>query len=51
VRGSITIGANASEEEIKTAAMSSPNVQKHLEGKLVIKVIIIPKKMINIIAK
>jgi len=51
VRGSVTVPADAGEEKIKDAAMAEPNVKKHLEGKVVVKVIIIPKKMVNIVVK
>ena len=50
VRGRITIAADAAQSEIEHAALSDTNVKKHLEGHSVRKIIVIPKKMINIVA-
>jgi leucyl-tRNA synthetase len=50
VRGRITIAADADQNELEQAALSDPNVKKHLEGHSVRKIIVIPKKMINIVA-
>jgi len=50
VRGRITAAADTSEEDLEHAALSDPKVRKHLEGKSVRKIIVIPKKMINIVA-
>ncbi len=51
VRGKITVAASASEEEIKTAAMADENVQKHLDGLNIIKVIYVPGKLLSFVAK
>ena len=51
VRGKLSISPNASEEEIKEKALNIENVKKHLEGKEIIKIIIVPKKLISIVAK
>ncbi len=49
VRDRITISADASEEEIKSAALASEAVQKHLEGKEPQKVIVANKRLVNIV--
>ncbi|MDA3977950.1 leucine--tRNA ligase [Gallibacterium sp. AGMB14963] len=51
VRGKVTVPASASEDEIKAAAMADENVQKHLEGLNIIKVIYVPGKLLSFVAK
>lgn len=50
VRGKVTVPAGASETEIEALALTDANVARHLEGKTVRKVIVVPNKMINIVA-
>ena len=50
VRGRITISADADKKEMEQAALSDPKVKKYLEGHSIRKTIVIPKKMINIVA-
>jgi leucyl-tRNA synthetase len=49
VRDRITVPAEASEEEIKVAALASEAVKKYLEGKEPKKVIIAQKKLVSIV--
>ncbi|XPV76781.1 MAG: leucine--tRNA ligase [Desulfovibrio sp.] len=51
VRGRISISANADEEAIKAACMEEENVAKHLEDKTIVKVIVIPGKLVNIVVR
>ncbi|AGP32000.1 leucine--tRNA ligase [Corynebacterium terpenotabidum] len=51
VRGRVTVPADASREAIEAAALAEPNVQAHIEGKTVAKIIVVPGKMVNIVAK
>ena len=39
----------ATEEELKTAALARPNIQERIAGKTVRNVIVVPKKLINIV--
>jgi leucyl-tRNA synthetase len=39
----------ATEEELKTAALSNPKIQDRIAGKTVRKVIVVPKKLVNIV--
>jgi leucyl-tRNA synthetase len=50
VRGRIKVAADADDEAIKLAALSEPNVAAQLAGKTVKKVMLIPGKMVNVIA-
>ena len=49
LRGQITISADADEESIKTTALNNESIQRHLEGKSVKKIIVVGKKLINIV--
>jgi leucyl-tRNA synthetase len=50
MRGTLPAAANASEESLKEAALQVENVQRHLEGKTVRKVIVVKGKLVNIVA-
>ncbi len=49
IRGRITASVNATNSELEQAALADPRVIKSLEGNSVRKVIIVPKKLINIV--
>ncbi len=49
VRGRITVAANASKSEVEGAALADPKVKKHLEGSSIRNVIVVPRKLINIV--
>ena len=51
VRGEITISTKEDEDSIKQKALSLDNVKKHLEGKEIVKVIVIKGKIVNIVVK
>jgi leucyl-tRNA synthetase len=51
MRGSITIDSNLSKNEIEKRAFEVENVIKHTEGKNIVKVIVVPKKIVNIVVK
>ncbi len=51
VRGNITITEDEQEETIKQKALEQENVKKHIEGKEIIKVIVIKNKIVNIVVK
>ncbi|HSR12826.1 MAG TPA: class I tRNA ligase family protein, partial [Thermodesulfobacteriota bacterium] len=49
LRGRITVAAGASEQEIKEAVMASPRIQEVLQGQKVKKVILVPRKLVNLV--
>jgi leucyl-tRNA synthetase len=49
VRGRVTVPATASSTEMEQAALNDSKVKKYLEGSSVRKVIVVPKKLINIV--
>lgn len=51
VRGTITVSADETEDEIKEKALSEENVKKHIEGKEIVKVIVIKGRIVNIVVK
>ncbi|MEY8566415.1 leucine--tRNA ligase [Corynebacteriaceae bacterium 7-707] len=51
VRGRVTVAADAAREDVEAAALAEPNVAAHVEGKTVAKIIVVPGKMVNIVAK
>jgi leucyl-tRNA synthetase len=51
VRGTIKISIHDNEQTIQEKAMENENVEKHLEGKEIVKVIVIKGKIVNIVVK
>jgi len=51
LRGTIDVATDSSEEKIKKLATSNENVMKHLEGKEVVKIIVIKNKIVNIVVR
>ena len=51
VRGTIQISVEDDEQSIKEMAMECENVKKHIEGKEIVKVIVIKGKIVNIVVK
>ena len=51
VRGKIIVNSNTSESEMKEHALTIDNVLKFIEGKEIVKVVTIPKKLVNIVVK
>ncbi|MBE6154670.1 MAG: leucine--tRNA ligase [Firmicutes bacterium] len=51
LRGEITISTEDSEEIIKEKSLQNENVLKHIDGKEIVKIIIIKGKIVNIVVK
>ncbi len=51
VRGKIEVDIDITKEEMEKQALNIENVKNHIEGKEIVKVIIIPKKLVNIVVK
>ena len=49
LRASIKISINEDEESTKSKALSEENVKKYVEGKSIIKIIVIPGRIVNIV--
>lgn len=50
LRGKITIPKDLPKEEIETLAQSDENVKQHTEGKTIRKIIVVPGRLVNIVA-
>ena len=51
VRGKIIASTDTSKEEMEKLAFEIDNVKVFVEGKEVVKVITVPKKLVNIVVK
>ena len=51
VRGKITVSTDTSDEEMKKLAKEIDNVKAFTEGKEIVKEIVVPKKLVNIVVK
>ena len=51
LRDKIIVSSNISKEEMEKIAIESDNVKKFTEGKEIVKVIVVPKKLVNIVIK
>ena len=51
VRGKIEVSTDATEDEMKRLAKEIDNVKTNIEGKTIVKEIVVPKKLVNIVIK
>jgi leucyl-tRNA synthetase len=49
LRGRIAVPAGASKQSVQEAALADPNVAKHIAGKTIRKIIVIPEKLVNVV--
>ncbi len=49
LRGRITVAADLPQAQLEAAALACPDAQPFLEGKTVKKIIVVPKKLVNIV--
>jgi leucyl-tRNA synthetase len=50
VRGRLMVAAGADQEAVRAFAMNHENVLRHLEGKSIKKLIVVPGKLVNVVA-
>ena len=50
VRSRILVAATATKEELESSAHADPKITGHLEGLTVRKVIVVPGRLVNIVA-
>jgi leucyl-tRNA synthetase len=50
LRDRLMISKDAGEDEVKSAALASPKVHEHVEGKTIRKIVFVPGKLLNIVA-
>ena len=51
VRGKLSVAANISREEMEKVAMEDEKIKALVEGKSIVKVVAVPKKLVNIVVK
>src|SRR3954469_8898781 len=51
VRDRVEAATGASEEELIALCLAAPNVQAHIDGKEVVKRIVVPGKLVNVVAR
>ena len=51
VRGKLQVSTNTSKDEMESLAIEIPNVKTYIEGKTILKMITVPKKLVNIVVK
>ncbi len=51
VRGRVTVPRDASEEEIRRHALADPKVAEHVAGKEVLKVVVVPGRLVSVVVK
>ncbi|HXD69076.1 MAG TPA: class I tRNA ligase family protein [Gaiellales bacterium] len=50
VRGEVELPAGAGEEEIRAAALAHPSVTRHLDGRAVARVIVVPGRLVSVVS-
>jgi leucyl-tRNA synthetase len=50
LRATIEVAKDAPKDQIEQAALALPNVQAQIEGKTIRKVVVVPGKIINVVA-
>jgi leucyl-tRNA synthetase len=51
LRGKVNVAADADDDTIRQMALSEENVARNIEDKKIVKVIIVPKRLVNIVVK
>ncbi|HYA29880.1 MAG TPA: class I tRNA ligase family protein, partial [Acidobacteriota bacterium] len=51
VRGKITVPADATEEPVRTTALSEPKVMGFIDGKKILRVVYVPRRLVNIVVE
>ena len=51
VRGTIAVNMEDDDNSIKEKALNNPNVMKHIDGKEIVKIIVVKGKIVNIVVK
>lgn len=51
LRDKLVLSANTSKEDVEKAAFASPKISAYTDGHTIVKVIVVPKKIVNIVIK
>ena len=51
LRGRVSVAADAERQQIEETALADENVQRFIEGKGIVKIIVVPGKLVNVVVK
>jgi leucyl-tRNA synthetase len=51
VRSNVQVPAEAAQDAVREVALADPNVRKHTEGKTIAQVIVVPGRLVNVVAR
>jgi leucyl-tRNA synthetase len=51
VRDRVEAPSGAPQDELEALALAAPNVQAHIDGKSVVKVVVVPDKLVNVVVR
>ena len=51
VRSKLVVPSEIDEDDLKSRVMKDPKIIENLDGKKIIKTIVIPKKLVNLVVK
>ena len=51
LRGTIKVEKDSAKELLESLALNEENVKKHLDGKTIVKIIVVPNRIVNIVVK
>jgi leucyl-tRNA synthetase len=51
VRDRVQAPTGSSREELEALALAAPNVRAHLDGRQVVKVVVVPDKLVNVVVR
>jgi leucyl-tRNA synthetase len=51
LRDRVEVSADASPEELKASCLAAPNVQIHIEGRQIVKEVVVPGKLVNVVVR
>ena len=51
LRGQVQVPADATDDQVEQAALANDKVRTWIAGKQVVKVIVVPKKLVNIVVR
>jgi leucyl-tRNA synthetase len=51
VRDRVEAPSGASRDQLEALALRAPNVQAHIDGKQVVKVVVVPDKLVNVVVR
>ena len=51
IRSKLEVPINSAEEKVKSLALDEPNVEKYLDGKQIVKAIVVKNKLVNFVIK